>query len=274
MTAERFNKNPFSNKEGERFYRTGDLACYLPDGNIKFLGRIDQQVKVRGFRIEPGEIEAVLATHVAVQECIVLVREDAPGEKRLIAYVVLKQITSVSDLSSYLKENLPDYMIPSAFVILDALPLTLNGKVDRRELPIPDQIEHEQQDAFIEPRTPVEEKLENIFVEVLKCKRVDIHTNFFLIGGHSLLGMQLISRIRETFGIELPLRCLFESPTIASLAIAVTRSRNEGKNNRSNAINRNQQSPTNEQLLERVEELTNEEVHLLLSTMITEEEHN
>ena len=228
-TAEKFIPNPFSEQPGARLYRTGDLARYLSDGTIDFLGRNDHQVKLRGFRIELGEIEALLARHEAIRESLVMVREDAEGERKLIAYLIAEQGAGigVSELRSYLKERLPHYMVPSAFVWLEALPLTPNGKVDRRALPAPDQSRQELADRLVAPRTPVEEMLAGIWSEVLKVEQVGVYDNFFDLGGHSLLATQIISRTREIFHIELPLRCLFESPTVADLSEQIERARRD-----------------------------------------------
>ena len=219
-TAEVFVPDPFSQEPGARLYKTGDLARYLPDGNIEFLGRIDHQVKVRGFRIELGEIEAVINQYSTVRETVVMAREDKPGDKRLVAYLVIdpESASSISELRSYLKEKLPDYMIPSAFVVLDKLPLTPNGKVDRRALPLPEQSRMESEETYVAPRTQVEEMLATIWAEVLNTESVGVDDNFFELGGHSLLIIQLVSRVREGLGIDLPLRTLFESPTVAGLA--------------------------------------------------------
>jgi len=181
LTAEKFVPNPFSDEAGARLYKTGDLACYLPDGNIEFLGRIDHQVKIRGFRVELGEIEAVLGQHSAVQETVVLAREDIPGDKRLAAYVVPhnERAPAISELRDFLKKELPDYMVPSAFVMLDALPLTPNGKVDRRALPAPDTARPELEKTFVTPRTAAEEVLAGIWTKVLGLERVGVHDDFF-----------------------------------------------------------------------------------------------
>ena len=223
LTADKFIPNPFSHKSGARLYKTGDLAHYLPDGNIEFLGRIDHQVKLRGFRIELGEIEAVLSQHPAVRQTVVIVREDVSGDQRLVAYLVLHQETApiINDLRRFLKQQLPEYMVPSAFVFLETLPLTSNGKVDRRALPSPDQTSLEMEETFVAPRTPLEEVLAVIWATVLRLERVGIHNNFFEIGGHSLLATQVISRVREAFYVELPLRNIFETPTIAGLAASM-----------------------------------------------------
>jgi acyl carrier protein len=218
LNAEKFIAHPFSNESGARLYKTGDLARYLLDGNIEFLGRIDTQVKIRGYRIELGEIEAVLRQHRAVQTSVVVVREDTPADKRLVAYVVAPLETSTNELRSFLTQKLPEFMVPSAFVFMDSLPLTANGKVDRRALPAPDPSRPELDETFLLPRTPTEELLTHIWMEVLKLDKVGIHDNFFALGGHSLLATRVVSKIREVFRIELPLRALFEKPTVASLS--------------------------------------------------------
>jgi amino acid adenylation domain-containing protein len=220
LTAERFIPNPFSDKPGARLYKTGDQGRYLPDGNIDFLGRLDHQVKVRGFRIELGEIEIVLAQHPTVRETVVLAREDQPGDQRLVAYVVphAKDDAAPGDLRPFLEMQLPAYMVPTAFVVLDALPLTPNGKVDRRVLPVPDKIRPDLGGGYVLPRTPVETQMATIWSAVLKLEQVGIHDNFFALGGHSLLATQVMSRLRAAFHVELPLRSLFEVPTVAGLA--------------------------------------------------------
>ncbi len=217
LTSERFIANPFV--ANERLYKTGDLGRYLPDGNIDFLGRIDHQVKIRGFRIELGEIETVLTQHPQVQQVVVIVREDHPGNKYLTAYIVstTETLTS-SELRQFLKEHLPEYMIPAAFVILKALPLTPNGKVDRRILPKPEITNAELETTFVAPRTALEAKLAEIWCTVLHREQVGIYDNFFELGGHSLLITSVISRIQEHFSIVLPLRSLFTAPTIAELS--------------------------------------------------------
>ena len=227
LTAERFIPHPFSEVPGERLYRTGDLARYRPDGNLEFLGRLDHQVKVRGFRIELGEIEAVLGRHPGVQEAVVLAREDSPGEKRLVAYVVAQEgpAPSGSELRGFLRERLPEYMVPSAFVGLPALPLTPNGKVDRKALPAPEG--RGVAEGYVPPCTPTEELLAGIWAEVLRQERVGRQDNFFALGGHSLVAIRVVSRVRDTFGVELPVRCVFESPTVAELSAAVEAARGE-----------------------------------------------
>jgi len=209
--------------DGARIYRTGDRGRYLPDGNIEFTGRIDEQVKVRGFRIELGEIESVLAEHESVLEAVVVALEDKGSEKRLVAYVVTAPGASrnVSDLRSRLKERLPDYMIPSAFVYLDALPLTSHGKIDRRALPAPDAERPALAEAFVAPRTPAEKSLASIWTKLLGIDRIGINDNYFELGGDSLLATQLVSQVRSVFEVELPLVELFRHPTLAEMATSI-----------------------------------------------------
>jgi acyl carrier protein len=264
LTAERFIPNPFVNEakiqdrssqadlslssssESLRLYRTGDLARYLPDGNIEFLGRIDDQVKIRGFRIELGEIESTLASHGDVSQVVVMAREDEPGNKKLVAYVVpedtkasslLPQETFSSsaqeafsiltgeplpafteDLRNHLARSLPEYMVPSFFVYIDKVPLTSNGKIDRKSLPAPDLSLRTVGEEYVAPQSDLEQSLAAIWSEILKVENIGIHDNFFKIGGHSLLATQVISRIRHTYQIDIPLRALFEQPSISSLA--------------------------------------------------------
>ncbi|MBD2438978.1 non-ribosomal peptide synthase/polyketide synthase [Nostoc sp. FACHB-110] len=219
LTAQRFIPHPFDENSAQRLYKTGDLARYLPNGELEYLGRIDQQVKIRGFRIELGEIEALLLQHPTVRESVVIVREDQPGDKRLVAYLVPQgeESPKASELRAFLKQKLPDYMIPGAFVHLDAFPLTVNGKLDRRALPTP-EIDSEYTEKYVAPRTPTEELLALIWQQVLKLERVGREDNFFELGGHSLLATQIVSRIRTNFQVELPLRSLFAAPTIAEIA--------------------------------------------------------
>ncbi|MFB1485371.1 amino acid adenylation domain-containing protein, partial [Corallococcus sp. RDP092CA] len=221
LTAERFLPNPFSTEPGARLYRTGDRVRWLATGELEYLGRVDFQVKVRGFRIELGEVESVLLHHAEVREAAVVVREDVPGDKRLVAYVVTAEEASLdaSELRRYLKGEVPEYMVPSAFVVLDALPMTPAGKVDRKALPAPtESCEERREVEVVAPRTPTEELLVPVWTEVLGVERVGVRDNFFELGGHSLLATQVASRIRELFGVELPLRVLFEAPSVAELA--------------------------------------------------------
>ena len=217
-------------KEGERLYRTGDLVRYLPDGNVEYLGRIDQQVKVRGFRIELGEVEAVLSKHEHIADQIVLAREDKPGDKRLVAYIVLDNSADLdtSEIKNFVRKELPEYMTPSAVVVLEKLPLTPNGKINRKALPAPEFSREELSAEFIAPRNPVEEKLTAIVGELLNIEKVGVLDNFFELGGHSLLATQFMSRIRESFEVELALMTLFEKPTIEQLAVAVQEAQAKG----------------------------------------------
>ncbi len=241
LNAERFIADPFNNRAfvnqsggnspEARLYRTGDLARYLPDGDIEYLGRIDQQVKIRGFRIELGEIEAALNRHPSIRESVVLAREDSPGEKRLVAYLAIEQgkAFTADDLRSFLRQKLPDYMTPSAFVTLDALPLTSNGKIDRRALPAPEQSRPDLTEAYVAPRNQVEELLAGVWADALEIDQVGIHDNFFDLGGHSLLATKLFSRIRDTFQVELPLADIFEASTVAALAERIESAKREAR---------------------------------------------
>ncbi|MDY7076527.1 MAG: amino acid adenylation domain-containing protein, partial [Chloroflexota bacterium] len=242
LTKEKFIPDPFAPSYSppargggrvgaeSRLYRTGDLVRYRADGNIEFLGRIDHQVKVRGFRIELGEIEAVLEQHPEVQDGVVVVREDAPGDKRLVAYLVpMNEVgPSVGELRSFLRQTLPEYMVPSAFVTLGALPLSPSGKVDRRALPEPEGVRPEMEREYVPPRNETEEKLAVMCAELLGVDRVGIYDSFFDLGGHSLLATQFISRVRDAFEVELPLRTLFEHPNVAELTEALERARERG----------------------------------------------
>ena len=220
LTTEKFIAHPFSQNPAARLYRTGDLARYAADGNIEFLGRIDHQVKVRGFRIELGEVEAALSQSAAIREATVMVREDQPGERRLVAYAVLDpaQELTASELRQFLKQKLPEYMLPTLFVWLDKLPLTPSGKVDRRALPVPDSSRPDLQATYAAPETATEQKIAEVWAEILKLERVGIHDNFFDLGGYSLLGTQVIARLRQMLSVELSLRSLFELPTVSELA--------------------------------------------------------
>jgi amino acid adenylation domain-containing protein len=225
LTVERFIPHPFSAEPGARLYRTGDRACYLPDGQIAFLGRFDDQIKIRGYRIEPQEITTALNAHPAVQTSLVVAREDTPGERCLVAYVVLAPGAppTASALRDFLGTQLPDYMVPAAFVRLEALPLTPNGKVDRAALPAPEAANTLRDEAYVAPRSPLEERLAAIVAPLLGLEQVGVDDNFFLLGGHSLLGTQVIARVSDTFGVDLSLRSLFDAPTVAELALEVER---------------------------------------------------
>jgi len=230
LTRERFIDNPFGKESGSRLYKTGDLARYRPDGNIEFLGRIDNQVKVRGFRIELGEIEEVLARHPGVREGVVVAREDVPGDNRLVAYFVPDggQTSSVSVLRDYLREKLPQYMVPNTFVMLEKFPLTPNGKIDRRSLPSPTSFRPAVESAYVAPRTQIERTITAIWQAVLHLEKIGIHDNFFEVGGHSLLATQAISRINKTFQVDLPLRSFFENPIIGGLSQIIENFKNDG----------------------------------------------
>src|SRR4030095_5068266 len=223
LTAQKFIPNPFSNVSGARLYKTGDLARYLADGNIEFLGRLDDQVKIRGFRIELGEIESVLGQYPNVRESAVVVSEKIPGDKCLTAYVVPsdKQASVIGDLHLFLKEKLPDYMIPSAFVMLESLPLTPSGKLNRSALPALGKTRLDLKQAFVAPRTLVEYVLTDIWSEVLAIEHVGIYDNFFDLGGHSLLVTKVIAQIQRSLQVDPPVRSLFECPTIAQLATRI-----------------------------------------------------
>jgi amino acid adenylation domain-containing protein/thioester reductase-like protein len=236
LTAERFIKTPIPHqspliKEEDCLYKTGDQVRYLPDGNIEFLGRIDRQVKIRGFRIELGEIETLLQQHSGIQSAVVIANEESLDNKRLIAYIVTdpqfrllhqNQDTAIaSELRGFCTNQFPEYMIPSAFVVLKALPLTANGKIDYRALPTPEQTRPELEQLYIAPRSPLEQQLAEIWTEVLGLEKIGIHDNFFELGGHSLLITQLLAKVRNTFDVELPLKDLFNAPTIADLAESI-----------------------------------------------------
>ncbi len=223
ITAERFIPNPFptdlSWPGGENLlYRTGDLARYLPDGNIQYLGRADSQVKLRGYRIELGEIESVLASHPSVQEAVAVVREDTPGDKRIVAYLVTTSDLVAEDVRQYIHPNLPDYMLPATFMFLDKMPLTPSGKVTRRALPEPEYNRDQSKSVYMAPRNELEEQMIDLWQQVLKVNPIGIHDNFFEIGGHSLMALRLFSQMEEITGRKMPLSTLFEAPTIAELA--------------------------------------------------------
>ena len=246
LTATKFIPDPFATDPGGRLFRTGDLVRYRPDGTLEFVGRSDRQVKIRGFRVELGEIEAVLGQHSAVRSLLVTAREDLPGGARLVAYVVPAGSAPgiVEELSRLARRRLPEQMVPEAFVLLEALPLTPNGKIDQKSLPAPEAKRPELTQAYQVPRSPVEKTIADIWSAVLNVERAGVHDNFFELGGHSLLATQVVARMRTAFGVALPLRALFEAPTIAGLAERVE------------AINR---------LLQEVASLSPDETHVELS---------
>ena len=223
LTSQRFLADPFAGRPGARMYRTGDLARYLANGEIAFLGRADHQVKIRGFRVEPDEVATVLSRHPGVRSAAVIGREDAPGEMRLVGYVTAAAGASLtlSSVVDALAAHLPDHMIPSAFVVMDELPLTPNGKVDRGALPPPDSDNMLRDEPAVEALTHTEARLAGIVAPLLRLDRISIDDNFFLLGGSSLMGAQLIARVKEVFGVALPLRTLFENPTVRRLAVEV-----------------------------------------------------
>lgn len=241
LTAQKFIPHPFSVEPGARLYKTGDLARYRSDGTIEFLGRMDRQVKLRGFRIELGEVEATLARHPAVRDAAVLLREDHPGDPRIVGYVVLHQDQPAEGVSGlalrqFLRHTLPEYMVPSAFMTMTAFPLTASGKLDRRMLPPPDARRSVLANAYIAPRTPGEEQLGRIFGELLGVDRIGVHDNFFEMGGHSLLAIRAVSQMREAFNVEIPLRAIFESPTVAGLGQVIEIARLQGDTNQAPGI--------------------------------------
>jgi amino acid adenylation domain-containing protein/non-ribosomal peptide synthase protein (TIGR01720 family) len=230
LTAERFVASPFV--AGDRLYKTGDLARFAADGTIEYLGRIDHQVKIRGLRVELGEIEAALAAHPAVRAAVVALREDTPGDKRLAAYVVAGEAApTAAELRAFLKERLPEHMVPAAFVAMDALPLTPSGKVDRKVLPAPEggsavATEH------VAPRDALEELLAELWADVVRAPRVGVNDDFFALGGHSLLATQLVARASRLVGVDVPLRGLFDEPTVAGMAARVREARAQGSSRR------------------------------------------
>jgi amino acid adenylation domain-containing protein/thioester reductase-like protein len=222
MTAQRFVPDPFSTKPGARLYKTGDLARIMPDGSIQFIGRVDNQVKIRGHRIELGDIEAAICQSADIQEAAVITREDSVGEKQLVAYLVAANSQNLySKLRAYLKEKLPEYMIPAVFVLMDKFPLTPNGKVDRRALPAPSQDRPELDVQMVEPTNEIEQGLAQIWSQLLGIVPIGIHDNFFDLGGHSLFIAQMMTQVAETFAVKLPLSELFNAPTVAGLAQSI-----------------------------------------------------
>ncbi|MBW4619918.1 MAG: amino acid adenylation domain-containing protein [Cyanosarcina radialis HA8281-LM2] len=278
LTSQKFISNPFSRDSNSRLYQTGDLARYLPNGEIEYLGRLDHQVKIRGFRIELGEIETVLSQHPQIRSAVAIAQLDDANRQRLVAYVVPQlagdkgdkgdmkatlsslpsspSSPSSAQLRSYLKQRLPEYMVPSTFVMLDSLPLTANGKIDRRALHLSDWSRLNLETAFVEARNPLEASLVEIWTEVLEIDRVGIYDNFFELGGHSLLSVQIVSRIRDTFGIELSLRSLFEANTIADLAAIIAQKQIELADNKLLA-----------EMLTELERLSPEEVQKMLAQL-------
>jgi amino acid adenylation domain-containing protein len=230
LTAESFVSDPFDTESGNRLYRTGDLGRLLPDGQIAFVGRIDDQIKIRGYRVEPSEISCALDRHPDVRASLVISREDTPGNKQLVAYVVLEEDAdvTVTGLRAFLGDSLPEYMLPSAFVRMDTFPRTLHGKIDRAALPAPDPRNTLQVETSQVPCTDTEQRVGEIVGELLNLEEIGLDDNFFMLGGHSLLAAQVIARLRDAFRIEIDLRSLFEAPTVAALSAEVERLAVEG----------------------------------------------
>jgi amino acid adenylation domain-containing protein len=225
LTGERFIPNSFGANRGERLFKTGDVARFLPDGQIAFLGRRDEQVKVRGFRVELNEVTATLNEHPHIQQSVVLAREVAPGDTRLIAYfvAVARSQPTLGELRNFLEARLPDFMVPATFVRLEKLPLTANGKVDRKSLPAADETNTLRDRSYTAPRTDIEKTIAGILEHFLELEHIDVEENFFSLGGHSLMGAQLVARLRDIFGIEMPLRVIFEAPSVAELSSEIDR---------------------------------------------------
>jgi len=223
LTSQKFVSNPFGSAPGDRLYKTGDLARFLSDGQIAFLGRVDDQVKIRGYRIEPNEVISVLSRHPAIQESVVVASENGGAERRLVAYIVPRTCAcpTSSELRDFLGKELPDYMLPAAFVRLEALPLSPNGKVDRTALPPANDKNVIRDEPFLGVRTITEERVASIVAPLLGLESVGVNDNFFLLGGNSLLGTQVIARLRAAFGVELSLLSLFDNPTVAGIASEV-----------------------------------------------------
>ena len=250
LTAERFLPDPFSKRPGARMYRTGDVVRWRSNGELEFIGRTDHQVKLRGFRIELGEIESALRQE-GVRAVAVLAREDTPGDKRLVAYVVSD--VSAADLRTRLRERLPEYMVPSAFVMLDALPLTPNGKIDTKALPVP---ERSHPDGHVPPRTAAEVYVAGLFAEALGVENVGMEDDFFELGGHSLLATRLISRLSADLGVKIELRRIFEQSTPSGVLLALD-----------DAFGGREQTEMVAQTLASVDELSDEEAEALLRGM-------
>jgi acyl carrier protein len=218
-TATRFLPDPFSSSPDARLYKTGDVVKQLAGGAIEFIGRADHQVKIRGYRVELAEVEAALEEHADVRQAVVVVRAEADREQ-LVAYMTVNGLKAPShdEIRRTLTQKLPDYMIPSAFVLLESFPLTANGKLNRAALPAPDEARPELQKVFVAPQTELEKEIAEIWSSVLKLNKIGIHDHFFELGGHSLLATQVVARVRKAFHLELPLRSIFDSPTVAEFA--------------------------------------------------------
>jgi phosphopantetheine binding protein/AMP-binding enzyme len=269
LTAEKFLPDPFSATPGTRLYRTGDLARYLPNGEIEFIGRGDEQIKLRGYRIELGEIEAVLAAHQSVRQAVVIHSES----ERLVGFVVLENAGTVSgqQLRQYVGEQLPEYMVPAVVVELEQLPVTSNGKIDRRALAVTAaEVKAEAEAEYVAPRTKVETAVAEIWAEMLGVKRVGVTDNFFELGGHSLLAGRVQSRIRKTMGVELPLRMLFERPNVAAIAEVLAERTVTGGWSEVERIKRRSEP----EIISEYEQLTEAQVNLMLRDYIDEAQVN
>jgi amino acid adenylation domain-containing protein len=267
LTSQKFISDPFASDSQARLYKTGDLGRLLSDGNLEFLGRVDNQVKIRGVRIELGEIESVLRTHPSVRAAVVTV-SGSGGDERLTGYVVVNDPPpDQSDLRRFLRAKLPDNMVPAWFLALDALPLLPNGKVNRRALPPPDEASRERGRAYVAPRNDMEYRLAGIMAEVLNLERMGVDDNFFELGGHSLRGIQVIARVRKVFQVELPLRTLFEEPTVAGLCLEIEKARKRDPGTAISSPARRITLSPREQLLARLKQLSDLELEALLNSM-------
>jgi amino acid adenylation domain-containing protein len=267
-TAEKFVPAPFGQVAGARLYKTGDLGRLTAAGEIEFIGRIDHQVKLRGFRIELSEIEAALTAHPDISATVALIREDKPGDKRLTAYVISKggQQIAHGELTAYLSRKIPEYMIPASFVFLDSMPLTPNGKLDHQALPAPDRTQFKPNEIAALPRNPIEETVAEIFAELLGLEQVSIFSDFFEMGGHSLLATQMLSRVREIFNVPISLRLVFEAPTVVGLATEINRLRGGQSDAPPDSIRRTDEQDLTE-LLANLDQLSGEEIDSLLKQM-------
>lgn len=256
LTKEKFISDPFSEIINSRMYQTGDLGQWLEDGSFQCLGRKDSQVKIRGFRVELGEIQTILLQHPGIKETVVMLFELRPGEKQLVAYLVCNQgkAPGIFELRSYLAMRLPDYMIPHKFVFLESLPMTAHGKLDRKSLPIPGEPSRESE--YIAPRNKLEEQITIIWQKILKINHIGINDNFFVLGGDSLLAAQILIKIEECFSIELFMTNIYESPTISAISPIIDKKIQEHKQ---------QENKQLESLLGQIENMSDEEVKLLLS---------
>jgi amino acid adenylation domain-containing protein len=257
LTRKVFIQNVFSNNPSDLIYKTGDYGRLLPDGNFELLGRKDHQIKIRGLRVELGEIESALKRHAGVAESVVVLKGDNPDEQRLVSYVVATndQQPSAAELRVHCRELLPAHMVPAVFLLLDSLPLTSNGKVDRKALPDPEDLRREDADNFVAPTTEVEKEIAEIWSEVLRVDNIGIHDSFFDLGGHSLRATQVVARLREAFQIELPLRTIFEKPSISELSAVITEIKEAGEKQSDMSI------------LDYVENLSDDEITALLGQM-------